>query len=137
MKTVIMKYIFLVTVVLVSAAFRCNKNGDNNDLCPVNLTIISAQTPANVARGTDIAVTLRCSGSDLCYSFSRLEIKKIDDRTYEIRAKGNYPCGPAICAQAIYYADASVNIATTVSGQYVVKYYNDDVLFRADTVTVN
>lgn len=132
-----MKHLFLAVIVLVSTAFLCNKKEDSKDLCAVNLTIITAQTPVNAARGTDISVSLRCSGSDLCYSFSRLEVKKIDERTYEIRAKGIYPCGPAICAQAIYYADASVNILTSVSGQYVISYYNGDLLFRSDVVTVN
>ncbi|MBL7741060.1 MAG: hypothetical protein JNK14_17695 [Chitinophagaceae bacterium] len=132
-----MKYIVIAAIILVMPSFLCNKEKDNDGLCAVNLLIVSAQTPATVPAGSDITALVKCSGSDLCYSYTHTDIKNVSPRIYEIRTMGTYPCKPAICAQAIYYAEPSVRINTTQTGQYILRYYNGNTLFRADTVTVN
>jgi hypothetical protein len=132
-----MKYIAITAIIMITSGFLCSKKDENGNLCKVDLTIISAQAPASVTRGSNIIALVKCFGADLCYSFSHSEVKKTDERIYEIRTKGNYPCSPAICALAIYYAEPTVSIAATLSGQYILRYYNGNTLFKADTVTVN
>ncbi|MBL7744824.1 MAG: hypothetical protein JNN00_15230 [Chitinophagaceae bacterium] len=134
-----MKYLFIAALVLSTLSFRCNKDDDDTMTCPdVNLTIVAAQTPSQVAAGSAITVVVRCSGSDLCYNYTHADIKKLLPRIFEIRTMGTYPCKPVACAQAIYYAEPSISIpASGGSGQYIIRYYNGNTLFRADTVTVN
>ena len=130
-----MRYLLLALVVAVLPGFQCNK--DDEGLCMTNLSIIETQAPATGIVGSNLRIPLRCSGSDLCYSFSHLDLQAIAPRIYEIRTKGWYPCQPAICAQAIYYADTAVNIIPPAAGQYIFRFYNDQLLFKADTVIVN
>lgn len=132
-----MRYIVIAAIILVMPSFLCSKEKDDNGLCAVNLSIVAAQIPATVSVGSDITAVVRCSGSDLCYSYTHTDVKNIAPRIYEIRTMGTYPCKPAICAQAIYYAEPSVRINTTQIGQYILRYYNGNTLFRADTVIVN
>ena len=136
-KTCIMKYLVIMAIVLVTPGFLCSKKGEDNTSCPTELTITSTQPPATVAVGSDIVAKAKCYGPDLCYSFSHVEIKTASDRVYEIRTKGTIPCKAAICAQALYQAEPSFTIKTTLTGQYILRYYNNNTLFKADTVTVN
>lgn len=130
-----MRYLLFALIVAVLPGFQCDKG--NEGLCMTNLSIIETQAPATGTTGTNLRIPLRCSGSDLCYSFSHLDVQAVATRIYEIRTKGLYPCGPAICAQAIYYADTAVNIIPAAAGQYIFRFYNDQMLFKADTVIVN
>jgi hypothetical protein len=131
-----MKYLTIAAIILITSSFFCTKEKDDG-LCQVNLTIISTQTPASVSAGSDISSLVKCSGSDLCYRFTHAAVKNVAPRVYEIRTLGTYPCKPAICALAIYYNESPVSIPTTVSGQYILRFFNGNTLFSTDTVAVN
>jgi hypothetical protein len=130
-----MRYIILGLLVAILPAFQCEK--DLIDNCITDLTITETAPPASGTVGNDLRIPLTCSGADLCYSFSSLEITNPEPRRYHVRTKGIRPCGPAICAQAIFYADTAVHITPPVAGQYIFQYFTADTEVAADTVTVN
>lgn len=107
------------------------------DNAPVNLTIIKAETPKTQSLGEDIVSQVTCSAENLCYHFSNFDISETGEREYEIRAIGTYPNYPTECLQAIYYKDTTVKINATVKGQYMLHFFNNNVLFKTDTIKVN
>jgi hypothetical protein len=130
----------LILSLLILAIFAgCRKNNEP-DTVIVDLSIISATTPATAVQGQDIISQVRCSGSDLCYQFSNFEIKEMAARHFMIMAKGTYPNskkGDIVCPQAIYYADTSLTIHTPAKGQYILNFFNHSLLIKSDTVQVN
>jgi hypothetical protein len=134
-----MRQIFLSFIILTIFA-GCKKNDNEPDTVLVDLGIISTNTPMAVTQGQDIVSKVKCSGSDLCYRFAKFEINEIVNKQFEIKAKATYPNskkGDIVCLQAIYYADTSLKINAATKGQYILKFYNNNLLFKADTVQVN
>jgi hypothetical protein len=134
-----MRQLFLSLVILTILG-GCKKNDDEPATVLVDLGIIAATTPTTTTQGQDIVSAVRCSAPDLCYKFAKFEINETANRQFEIKAKATYPNskkGDIVCAQAIYYADTSLKINAAAKGQYVLKFYNNNVLFKADTVKVN
>jgi hypothetical protein len=104
-----MRKIFLSFLILAILA-GCKKNYYQPDTVLVDLGIIFTMTATTTTQGQ------------------------------EIKAKGTYPNSnkaDIVCLQAIYYADTSLKINATTKGQYVLKFYNNNLLFKADTVQVN
>jgi hypothetical protein len=132
-----MNHRIIIAIVFVIIGFSCSKKSEKDALCFTELTIVSTQTPTTVTLGNDIVAKATCTGPNLCYSFSYVDIKAIAERIYEIRTKGKVPCKASICLDAIYQAQPSFNIKATLSGQYILRYYNSNTLFKADTVTAN
>jgi hypothetical protein len=73
---------------------------------------------------------------DLCYHFAYFTVNK-QQFLVDIHAIGTYPTKPTVCLQAFYYKDTTISIPTNVAGNYVLRFYNGDVLFKSDTVQVN
>jgi hypothetical protein len=118
----------------------CHKDNRQPDTVLIDMSIISTNTPESLAPGQDIISNVKCSGTDLCYHFSKFDIKESAPAAYEIRAKAIYPnCsqGDCVCLDAMYYADTSLSIHTPVKGQYILKFFSNNVFFKADTVRVN
>lgn len=127
-------------LLFILSCLSCNKASNEPDTVSVNLAIISTNTPRTLSQGQNIISNVRCSGSDLCYSFSHFETTNTDGKIFNISAKGNYPNskkGDVICLQAIYYKDTTVSISTPSKGQYVLRFYNNNQLSKSDTVQVN
>jgi hypothetical protein len=135
----VMKQISLLLIILI-LFLSCGKTPVEPDSISVDLTIIATNSPTTQIQGQDIISNAKCSGSDLCYRFSKFEISETAIREFAIKAKATHPnCskGDCVCLQAIYYADTSVNIKTATKGQYILRFYNNNLLFKADTVQVN
>ena len=129
-----MKNTFLLLAALVFAG--CDTPvGDT--LRIVDLTITKTTTPkiSNVENGITSQVT--CSGNNLCYNFLHFTVSKQTANVFDIRAKGTYPDGDPICAMAIYSKDTTLKLSTPTAGEYVVRFYNGDNLFKSDTMQVN
>jgi hypothetical protein len=131
-----MRDFFLVAGIFTVALFACLKPRNENKL--VDLTIISTTTPSTQIAGQEIISAASCRGANLCYKFSKFEIKEITQRQFEIRAKATFPKGKNIvCAEAVYNVDAESRIRTTTAGEYLLQFYNQQVLLKTDTVQVN
>jgi len=124
----------------------CNKStvkpqlesGDTSDTVLVDLTILSTATPANISQGQNIVSNVRCAGSNLCYNFAKFEVAETGARQFEIKAKSTFPTGSDIgCFEAIYYKDTTFEIKNPASGQYVLKFLNNNQIFKIDTVQVD
>jgi hypothetical protein len=130
--------IFLFIILTLLGA--CKKRDIQPDTISVDLTIIKTNTPTTQVQGQEIISNVKCSGSDLCFKFSKFDIRETKPREFAIKAKSTYPncsIGDCVCLQAIYYIDTTVNIKTTTSGQYILRFYNSNFLFKSDTVQVN
>ncbi len=115
----------------------CDKPKAEAETTEVDLTIISANTVATATQGQDIVSAIKCIGSDLCYQFSHFEINQTKEREFDIRTKGTYPIMPIACPLAIYYKDTTLRIPAETKGMYILRYYNQTVLFESDTIPVN
>ncbi|PVD50620.1 hypothetical protein DC498_18670 [Terrimonas sp.] len=109
-----------------------------SDTVLVDLTILSTVTPSNIIQGQNIISNVRCFGSNLCYNFAKFEVLETSPRQFEIKAKSTYPTGRDIgCFDAIYYKDTTFEINTPASGQYVLKFLNNNQIFKTDIVQVD
>jgi len=105
-----------------------------------NLVFTSVNTPVIANQGKDITSKVKFYAPDLCYHFSGFQIKEVAPLQFEISARATYPnslAGDIVCLQVVTYFDTTVNIPTTVKGKYILRYYNSNLLFKADTVAVN
>lgn len=136
--------IISVLLLLSSIAAGCKKNTDGK-YCDTYLSIISTTTPGNTTLAQGITSIIKCTGPNLCYSFTDTEVlipvyggPGPTPLLFDIRAKGKMPCSPKqICAQAIFQASDTVNIHVSSAGTYYLRFYNNANLFKIDTVVVN
>ena len=126
-------YSFLILIFLLAGCVT--PVGDGRRV--VDLIINSTNTPKTTSVLQGITSDIRVNGADLCYKFEYFEVKNPSNLIFEINAKGSFPEGNPVCAQAIYSKDTIVRIQPPVPGTYVLKYYNGNTLFKSDTVTVN
>lgn len=124
---------FIIPLLLLS----CTKEMDeeNNELRDLIFSEIHI-TPTSSLED-NITAQVKCYGPDLCYKFAGFDIKESGVRQYDIRAKATYPKGDVVCPQALYEVDTTVSIKPAMTGQYILHFYNKNVLFKADTVQVN
>jgi hypothetical protein len=131
-----MKSILIAVVVVLFLS--CGKNGDrSNNLCDTYFVIDSTSTPRSSTVASGITSIIRCYGSNLCYTYTGMEITNRSGNVFEINAKGKIPCGTPVCAQALREVRDTVNISNATAGTYYLKFYNNSLLLKTDTVTVN
>ena len=129
-----------IFILLVLVGLNCNKPHSPSPTIVVDLTIISTQRLDLAIQGQDIYEAVKCAGTDLCYQFSHFEVKKRNEKEFDIRAKATYPnsdAGYVVCPLAIYYKDTTVGIPVSSKGLYILRFYNKAELFKADSVLVN
>jgi hypothetical protein len=100
------------------------------------MAIVKTVTPGSAVKSNDIVSVVTCQGPDLCYRFSHFAVTEAGNKTFDIRAKANYPGAPAVCAQAIYRVDTTFRITVSDVGTYYLRFYNGNELFKTDTVGV-
>ena len=123
--------ILLVTLIFLG----CKKTAEPHE---VDLSIMQTTTPSTALMGSDIKVKVVCSAPDLCYQFKRFDIKQTSTNRYTIQAKATFPNNKDLtCRMAIYYADTSLVIKADTKGLYVLNFYNNTVLFKRDSVSIN
>ena len=129
-----MKIVLLLMI--MGLIFSCGKDREGN-LCDTYLIIDSTSTPRSSTVTTGIVSIIKCYGSNLCYSYTGMDIAGQPGNIFEINAKGKIPCGAPVCAQALYEVRDTVNINTAAVGTYYLKFYNNNILLKTDTITVN
>ncbi len=120
--------------------FSCKKINNVPDRFPVDLSIINTSTIKTGTQGNEIISQVQCIEPNTCYEFSNLEIKEINSRQFEIRAKGTIPNdnkGVLLCLEIIKVKDTIAVINPAVTGKYLLHFYNGNNLFKTDTVVVN
>jgi hypothetical protein len=129
MKTV---YLLLLTTLFIIA---CDKPIES-DTQFTELSFVQTNTPPNVALNQNIVTSVKVMGPDLCYRFAYFTVNP-QQFLVDIHAIGTYPTKPTACATAIYYKDTTLSIQANATGKYVIRFYNGNQLFKADTVQVN
>jgi hypothetical protein len=130
-----MRLIAISLFILISS-FSCNRDNDPGQ-CDTYLVITATRTSASTTISAGINSIIESYGANLCYSFSNTEILEKPGSIFQIRSKGKVVCGNPVCAQALFQVTDSVKIAVSVPGMYYLKFYNDNSLFKTDTVQVN
>jgi hypothetical protein len=126
-------FLFVLAAVMVFSS--CDKPIES-DYQIVDLKIVQTTTPATAALNQNIISSVKVMGSDLCYHFSYFTVNH-QQFLIDVHAKGTYPAKPTACPLALYYADTTLSIPTTTTGQYILRFYNGIQLFKSDTVQVN
>lgn len=130
----------LVLLLPLLFLLACQKTGSEPDTILTELSIVATATTVYINQGQDIVSRVRCSGPNFCYSFAKFEIRETVQGQFEISAKAHYPNpkkGDIICLQAVYYIDTVLRIKNQARGQYLLKFINNQQLFKTDTVRVN
>lgn len=125
---------FLIAI-FCTLFFACSKTDDPNNVQVVDLPMVAINTPASITKGQEIISKVKCEAPDLCYSFYRFDIVQVSERQFDIRAKALHQ--GSVCAQALYWVDTIAKIPATATGQYLLRFYNANQLFKTDTVQVN
>lgn len=127
----------IIVCMAVALLFGCSKDRNEPARILVGLTFTEADTPATASRESGIVSDVKCFGNDLCYQFVGFDIIESGIRQVDIQAVASYPTGnDVVCAQALYQVDTTVRINPLTTGQYVLRFYNGNTLFDADTVQV-
>ncbi|HWI94141.1 MAG TPA: hypothetical protein VNT20_22865 [Flavisolibacter sp.] len=122
-------------VLLATLVISCDKPIES-DTQFTELSFAQTSTPANVAVNQNIVSSVRVMGPDLCYRFAYFTVNP-QQFVVDIHAIGTYPTKPGGCATAIYYKDTTLVMQPNVAGKYVLRFYNGNQLFKADTVQAN
>ena len=136
-----MKKIVFAGLALVGLA-ACLKTNDlpqsNRILVP--LTITATNLPDTVNSGDTIIASVRVTAPNLCYRFEGFESFNSGDKQYDIEAIGSKPnpqvTDTAACAQGVYVKDTTFSFKLTVTGKHVLRFYNGQQLFSADTIVI-
>lgn len=126
-------FLFLFVLLIFSA---CSKNNKQEN-CITDLIIGETTTPSVSTVSAGITSSVKAYGPNLCYSFREVEIKESSEKVFDIRIKGNMPCYPTVCLDAVYEVNPIVKIITPSSGIYILRFYNNNFIFKSDTVAVN
>ncbi|MBL7747567.1 MAG: hypothetical protein JNM19_09095 [Chitinophagaceae bacterium] len=129
-----MKIMLLLAFVFLF--FACKKSPDSR-LCTTYLVIDSTNTPRSSTVAVGISSIISCYGSDLCYSYTGMEVAANGGNVFKINAKGAIPCVAQVCAQALYRVRDTIQINTTSAGIYYLQFYNNTSLVKTDTIIVN
>jgi hypothetical protein len=115
----------------------CEKQEEEND-CLADLIITKVTYPLHIISEPGITFVLDCYGPNLCYSFSEVQVKNVGANTFEIKAKATVPCEKdLVCAQAIYEAQPAKSILNLAPGNYTLRFFNGNSLFKEEVVRVN
>ena len=128
-----MKPFFVASCFLLVLSLSCQKKQEDcESFLQINKVTISPSS--SVANG--IIFNLEAYGGNLCFSFKRLDIVRSSDKTYDIRVIANKPCGPRICAEALYQTEQTGTIGFLTAGTYTLHFFSDNSLFTTLTVTL-
>lgn len=112
----------------------CKK--EHNALSEIDLIIYQTHTTGTIQLGQPITSSVRYYYGS-CDGIKRLDITNSNNNTIAIKVKGNKPPAGTACADEVFSKDTTLSIPATSKGQYILKFYNRDELFKADTVQVN
>ena len=126
----------LICAVLVLMV-GCKKDRNEQERTFVGLTFTETNTPATAMVGEGIVSDVKCYGEDLCYQFAGFDMVQSGVRQVDIRAIATYPTDNTACAEALYQVDTTVRVNPLATGQYILRFFNGNTLFDADTVQVN
>ncbi|MBX2920999.1 MAG: hypothetical protein KF746_02315 [Chitinophagaceae bacterium] len=118
----------------------CKKSTDRPTSKTDYIPIHSAITPNNITLGQDIQSRVNMGFYDHSadVTFLNFEVKETIARQYDIRAKGFYDnINYEISLPVVMIFDTTLLIRPTVTGQYILKFYNFSQLVQSDTVQVN
>ena len=106
-------------------------------MCDTYLEITSTNTPKTATASAGITTVIHGYGSNLCFSFTGTEMTPRESNVVQVKLKGKFPCGPAVCAQALLNVRDTVTINTQQTGSYYLKFFNGNFLVKTDPVIVN
>ncbi|HQD09900.1 MAG TPA: hypothetical protein PLQ65_09565 [Flavihumibacter sp.] len=133
-----MKKLALVGLVLVSfvACMKTDSYPDNEEVL-VNMNFVTVNTPDSTSVGDTVLAHVTITGSNTCTVFKGFNGTTSGADQYDIRAIGAVPAqNTAGCTDAVIAKDTFLTITPKAPAKLVFRFYNNETLFRADTVVV-
>lgn len=105
----------------------------------VDMNFTNTVTPRGPIPAPNVTSKVSLSGPDQCYKYSRLDIYYKETNRIEIRAKAEYPAPNlnVACEAIPVNLDTTIRINTKTKGEVYLEFYNQNTLFKRDTVTLN
>ena len=136
-----MKKLALIGLVMLSFA-ACIKTEDypeDNEIL-VSMNFVQVNTPPSAQAGDTVRANVRITGSNSCTVFKGFNGNTSATDQYDIRAIGAVPnpnlgANPG-CTDMIISKDTFLTITPKAPGKLVFRYFNNETLYRADTVVV-
>lgn len=109
-------------------------------LVPMNFTSVSSIADAKM--GDTVSTNISVTGPNGCYKLEGFDARAngIGPNTFDILAVGSVPNpakGDTTCPGSVYTKDTTFRFRLPSSGQYILRYYNNTTLFKADTIEVS
>ncbi|WP_157473992.1 hypothetical protein [Flavihumibacter petaseus] len=138
-----MKKFVLAGVVMVALA-ACMKTSTPPaaERIYASMSFSVVQSPDTAAVGDTVKSYVTVTGSNTCYKFEGFNGTPSAGNQYDIRAVGSIPnpdysgYDPSACMNFPITKDTFLTITPKATGKLVFRFYNNDVLFRADTLVV-
>lgn len=131
----------LTSILIFSCTIcSCKKKQDLVKTFIGDLPIVSTNSPATVIAGQNIVANVHCGLTSISGAvyFQGFDISAVNTWKFNITAKAFYKdWNTQIGMPVMWTLDTSVNIQTTVAGEYVLNFYNSAQLVASDTVDVN
>lgn len=130
-----MRIIVGVIALIFFCLVACKKEHKTSE--EKDLIIHQTNTAAHIPLGQPITSSVAYYYGP-CDGLKGIEITPSSGTTFEIRIKGyRQPEGVIACADVIFSKDTTLSIPVTSKGQYILKFYNRNEVFKSDTVQVN
>lgn len=134
-----MKYVLTAALALVTL-FGCIKEGANYQTFISDLPIVSTNTPTTSNIGDSVVSHVRCELPSRTGSvvFKGLQVAKQGDTLYNIRAIAEFTQkSDDVTVPGVWAVDTILTVKTPVAGNYVLRFFNGNTVFKSDTVVVD
>jgi hypothetical protein len=136
-----MKYLgFLLIVATVFTACLKTNEKSTPDRVITTLSFSYVHSPDTAKLGDTVITQIKVNGPNLCYKFEGFSGANSGPNQYDINAVGSYPNpekSDTICPTFPYTKDTSLTIIPNVKGKMILRFFNSQTLFQADTIVIN
>ncbi len=107
---------------------------------PITITGVAPIPDAEV--GDTVSTNISVQAPNLCYKLEGFDVRSssLGVNQFEVQAIASVPNpqrADTTCPTGIYAKDSTFKFKVSTGGRYILRYYNNQQLFRADTFEVN
>lgn len=133
------KIVFIAFAMVGLVACLKTNNIPQSDRILVPITISATNLPDTANVGDTIVAAVRVTAPNLCYRFEGFDSFNSGEKQYDIQAVGSKP-NPELpstgCEQTVYVKDTTFKFKLPFTGKYVLRFYNGQQIFSADTLII-
>ena len=129
----------MILAAIVFLTLSCHKTEETIKTFTGPLPIVATNSPTTVFAGQNIIAIVRCQLSSLSgsVSFQGFNIRQTSANEFAIAANALYKdWNTQIAMPVMWTLDTIASIRPVFPGQYILRFYNSNQLFKSDTVRV-